>query len=295
MSEEIDMLLFQILVFLFVISYGKKSRWTKYLLIANVSGWYIWLQKNLQIPGTVGILLLELAVIFVTDVYYIWINLRQKKIKNLVKENGWLQDQICRYKSQIEQNKTYQERVYQIKHDLKNKFLGLEALLVGKKYEEIKWIIDDTLEELCIKTCIQTGNVMLDNLINCKIAYAKEKQISVDIEARIPVEDRLDTMSLVIAIGNLLDNAIEACENIPKDRRYIKIKIMQKDTRIFIEIENSFSGEIKTDKKGELITSKKYGDFHGYGVKSVKKALDNIGDFIYYIEDKKFCATVILY
>lgn len=289
------MLLFQILIFLFVISCGKKNRWIKYLLIANVSGWYIWLQMNLQIPGTAGVLLLELAVIFITDVYYIWVNLRQKKITNLDKENGWLKDQICRYKSQIEQNKTYQEKVYQIKHDLKNKFLGLDALLVEKKYEEIKQIIDGTLGELCVETCIQTGNVMLDNLINCKIAYAKEKQISVDIEARIPVEDRLDTMPLVIAIGNLLDNAIEACENIAKDRRYIKVKIIQKDTRIFIEIENSFSGEIKTDNKGELITSKKYSDFHGYGIKSVKKALGNIGDFIYYIEDKKFHATVILY
>lgn len=289
------MLLFQILVFLFVISYGKNKPWTKYLLVANACGWYIRLQKNLQMPGAVGVLLLELAVILITDIFYIWMSLRQEKAEVLKKENALLQEQISRYKSQIEQNECHQKRVCQIKHDLKNQLLGLNALLVNEEYEEVKRIIDDTLGELCANNYVQTGNVMLDNLTNCKIARAKEKQIQVEVEVRIPVEDRLDSMPLVIAVGNLLDNAIEACENVPKDKRYIKINIIQKDSRIFVDIENSFSGELKIDKNGDLITTKKCSDFHGYGIKSIKKALENIGDFIYHTEDEKFCATVILY
>lgn len=289
------MLLFQIIMFLFVIGYGKNKSWTKYLLVANACIWYFWLQKNLQSPGTAGPLLLELVIILITDIIYIWMSLRQRNEKILKKENELLQEQISRYQSQIKQNKCYQKKVCQIKHDLKNQLLGLDALLVNEKYEEVKRIIDETLGELCENASIQTGNVMLDNLTNYKIARAKEKNIPVEVEVKIPVDDRLDSMPLVVAMGNLLDNAIEACENVAEAKRYIKIKIIQKDSRIFVEIENSFSGEIKIDKNGELITIKKCSDFHGYGIKNIKKALKNSGDFIYHTEDKKFCATLILY
>lgn len=173
--------------------------------------------------------------------------------------------------------------------------MGLNTLLVKEEYKEAKRIIDDTLGELCANNYVQTGNVMLDNLTNCKIACAKEKQIPVEVEMRIPVEDRFESMPIVITVGNLLDNAIEACEKVSKENRYIKIRMIQKDSRIFVEIENSFSGEIKIDKRGNLITTKKCSDFHGYGISSIKKALGNMGDFIYRVEGEKFCATVILY
>lgn len=289
------MLLFQTLVFLFVIGYGKNKSWTKYLLIANACGWYIWLQKSLQKPGAVGVLLPELIVILITDIFYIWMRRRQKKAETLKKENALLQEQINRYQSQIEQNECHQKRVCQIRHDLKNQLWGLNGLLIKGEYEEARRIIDDTLGELCASNCVQTGNVMLDSLINGKIACAKEKGIPVEVEVRIPAEDRFDSMPLVIAVGNLLDNAIEACENVSKDKRYIKIKIIQRDSRVFAEIENSFSGEIKVDKNGELVTTKKCSDLHGYGIKSIKKALENVGDFVYHEEGEKFCATVILY
>jgi sensor histidine kinase YesM len=295
LAEEDTMLIFQLIMLILVITYGKNKTWMKYLLVVNAFGWYICLQKRLQIPNAIGFLLPELIIILLTDTLYIWMSIRHKKAKTLKKENALLQEQISRYQLQIQQNESNQKLVYRIKHDLKNQLIVLNALLVNKKYEEAKQAIADTLGELSANNCIETGNVTLDNLLNYKLAIAKEKQISVEAEMRIPIVKKLDSMWLLIVIGNLLDNAIEACENVPIKKRYIKINMIQKDSRIFLEIENTFTGEIKTDKKGHLITTKKSPDFHGYGIRSIEKSLENIGDFIYHVEDNKFMATVIIY
>lgn len=289
------MLVFQILLLIFVVSYARNKPWIKYVLIADIFVWYIRLQEKIEMPGALGLLWAEIILIFVTFVIYILFCVRQKKMDILKRENALLQEQICRYRLQVQENESYQKNVCRIKHDLKNELLGLNALLVNGEYEQAKQIIDNTLGELCARNCIQTGNVMLDGLANCKIACAEDKNIAIEVEVRIPVEERLNTMPVVVAIGNMLDNAIEACEKIPKERRYIKVKIIRKDSRIFVEVENSFSGEIRINKAGDLITTKQCADLHGHGIKSIKKALKNVGDFIYRVEDEVFYATVILY
>lgn len=114
------MLIFQILMLLLVMTYGKNKPWMKYVLVVNACGWYIWLQKKLQMPGAMGLLLPELVIILITDIFYIWMNLRQRKAEKLKKENELLQEQISRYQLQIQQNECHQKRVYRIKHDLKN-------------------------------------------------------------------------------------------------------------------------------------------------------------------------------
>lgn len=289
------MIIFQLLMLVLVMTYGKNKSWMKYVLVANAFGWYLWLQKRLQMPGAVGLLLPELFIIILTDILYIWMSLRHKKEEVLRKENALLQEQVSRYQLQIQQNENYQKRVCHVKHDLKNQLLGLNALLINEEYDEVKRIIDDTLGELSANNCVETGNAMIDNLVSYKVVIAKEKQIPVEVEMRIPITNKLESMPLVIALGNLLDNAIEACEKIPKEKRHIKVRMLQKDSRIFMEIENTFSGELKTDKRGHLVTTKECHDFHGYGIRSIEKALQNVGDFIYHVEGDKFVATVIIY
>ena len=43
-------------------------------------------------------------------------------------------------------------------------------------------------------------------------------------------------------LNNLLDNAIEACRKIEKEKRYIRLSLKRKDNFLLITVENSFDG-----------------------------------------------------
>ena len=62
-----------------------------------------------------------------------------------------------------------------------------------------------------VDTLLKTGNVSLDAILSAKIAQAKAEGIAVTVKANIPDKLTISDVELSIIIGNLLDNAIEAC------------------------------------------------------------------------------------
>lgn len=289
------MLFFQLFILIFTTIFGKNKYWVKYVLVINALVWYLWLQKRLHMPNSVGFLLLEFLIISVTDIWYIWHCIRKKRAESLEKENSILQEQMSLYQLRIQQNEDYRKRIYSIQHDLKNQLIGFHALLVNGDYDEARKSIEEELGKVSESPCPECGDLVLDHLISCKAAVAREKQIPVDINIGVSITRKPDSVKMAVAMGNLLDNAIEACEKVPKEKRYIRINMCQKDSRIFIEIENPFSGEIKIDKTGSLVTTKTNSALHGYGIRAVEKALENFGDFVYRIEGNTFFSILILY
>ena len=68
-------------------------------------------------------------------------------------------------------------------------------------------------------------------------------------------------------LGNLLENALRAVKNLPKEQRYVSvISSLLSDTIIGISVDNPFSGKIKFKRNG-LPRSSREG--HGIGLVSV--------------------------
>lgn len=289
------MLIVQILILIYVIWMGKRKSWTKYVLLGNFIIWYMYLQIVIQNPGTMGIILTEFIIIVLTDLYFLLFSIKQKKNKVLTKENAVLQEHIKMYEQQILQINMQNEQIYGIKHDLKNQFFHINTLIENKEYDKVKEILNKTLGDLSVQKYVQTGNVTFDNLINYKITCAKEQGISVESEILIPVDEIYNSSSIILILGNLMDNAIEACLKVPVKDRFITMRVIKKDSRTFIVVKNSFDGKCVVDKKGNFLTTKENAEMHGFGLKNVKRTLEDGGDFSYQIENNIFSVTVIIY
>lgn len=289
------MLIVQILILIYVIWMGKRKSWTKYVLLGNFIIWYMYLQIVIQNPGTMGIILTEFIIIVLTDLYFLLFSIKQKKNKVLTKENAVLQEHIKMYEQQILQINMQNEQIYGIKHDLKNQFFHINTLIENKEYDKVKEILNKTLGDLSVQKYVQTGNVTFDNLINYKITCAKEQGISVESEILIPIDEIYNSSSIILILGNLMDNAIEACLKVPVEDRFITMRVIKKDSRTFIVVKNSFDGKCVVDKKGNFLTTKENAEMHGFGLKNVKRALEDGGDFSYQIENNIFSVTVIIY
>lgn len=164
----------------------------------------------------------------------------------------------------------HQAELRVFRHDIKNKLLPLMALLKDGKYEKALQIMESHLNWLdeMNSNIINSGNPVVDAILQAKLHIAKDKSISLQISTKLAEEIKIDELELGIVLGNALDNAIEAVEkNTGKDNKNINLTLMSTDNRISISISNPVEKDINTEK---LITSKSDKENHGYGIKSIK-------------------------
>ena len=148
-------------------------------------------------------------------------------------------------------------------------------------------MLDDDLTN--VETVIRTGNRMADAILNSKLSLAMEKHIRVKADAKIPVTLTVPELDLCIIIGNLLDNAIDACMELPVEQRLIHIYIEMKGNFLYLSLINTAGGK----KKHSFFTTKREG--HGFGISRIDAIVKKYGGYIKRAsEDESFSTEVLL-
>jgi len=165
------------------------------------------------------------------------------------------------------------------RHDYHNHIQTLKAyrhLGETDKIDDYLNKLDDDLKT--IDTVIKTGNVMIDAVLNSKISIAKTKEIAVSAKAIVPKNLNIQEIDLCVIIGNLIDNAIEAClKQVDKNDRFIRIYIDVHKEMFYIYVANSVGGEIK--KSGRSYLSTKDSASHGFGLMRIDKIVEKYNGF----------------
>lgn len=160
------------------------------------------------------------------------------------------------------------------RHDYRHHIQTMKVHMANGEYEEIaKYLnmLDDDLTN--VETVVRTGNRMADAILNSKLSLAEEKEITVKAKAEIPAALTMSELDLSIIIGNLLDNAIEACMELPKEERLIRIYMEMKGSYLYLAMTNTASGE----KKHSFRTTK--GEGHGLGITRIDSVVKKYGGY----------------
>ena len=180
-------------------------------------------------------------------------------------------------------------------HDFHNHIGILRRLLEQREYEKAAAYLDELqgpVKEMEERSWI--GDDAIDYLINSKRAAAEEKGILFRIQAEYPKNAGIRSADLCAVLGNLLDNALEASEQVTeKEERFIKLTIRRINQMVVIKVENSFrrepvleNGILKTTKNGntagsadgasliETSANEASGGLHGWGLKSAQTAAE---------------------
>ena len=75
-------------------------------------------------------------------------------------------------------------------------------------------------------------------------------------------------------MSNLAKNAVEAVAHLTEKERKIYFLVSQGKGNLRIRMENTYTGNLKIDKNGNIRTIKKDARNHGYGVKNVMKIIE---------------------
>lgn len=174
-------------------------------------------------------------------------------------------------------------------HDFKNHMLAVNQFIQEKRNEEASEYINTYIQcVLNINQRVQSECKIIDIIVNCKIAEALEKCIDFKYEIEYIGEICIEDIDMCALLANLLDNAIEACEKMKKEKRWIGLKIKRRNEMLFIWIENSIGvGVVEQDKFFE--TSKRKKNLHGLGMKSIDNVIKKYdGHKEYMIQKDKF-------
>lgn len=182
------------------------------------------------------------------------------------------QEKNTRYHSQIAIYKMLSEQYSQterLRHDMKNHIIALSGLFQSKEWEKMGGYLKQ-LEESGLETGEDvTGNKAVDALLYQKRKRAEREKIRWECDIQIPKVCGINEFDLCVLFGNILDNALEACERLKcGECGFIKIQAKPVKKCFLLEVKNS----METDT--EEVSRKENSQEHGIG-------LLNVGDVVH--------------
>ena len=174
------------------------------------------------------------------------------------------------------------------RHDYHNHIQSVKALLSMGRQAELSEYLDNLEKDLdSIDIAIRTGNVGLDAILSSKVSIARKNNIEVNCTAKVPQNLKITDVHLCAIVGNLMDNAIEACEKMRCGAncsdsekavpRFIRVYIGLFKSQLYISVTNS-TKETKRRRVTELVTSK-LGE-HGFGLRRIDKIVEHYDGYV---------------
>lgn len=182
------------------------------------------------------------------------------------------------------------EETRKFRHDCRKHMNCMQLLLSDGKYDELNdyfMKINSDFKEF--NSGIHTGNRMIDFIAND--LQNRMKEVSIKCSGTIVDKIELPSAVLCTVFYNLLSNAMEAAEK--TDNKEVELTIKRMEKTLFVIVENDYNIE-PIMKNGDFITIKN-GAGHGYGVKNIKKSLQEVGgSYKAEYENGKFIAKIII-
>lgn len=222
---------------------------------------------------------INMVLIFIICIILIYIF---NKIVNVMTENARqkiLIKQSEYYEKQIEADRKYINNTRKIKHDMKNHMYAIRNMAKNNMSKDIITYTNDILGKIeGEKVYINTGNYLIDGILNVKFEEIKNQGIDFKYDVKIPEGIKLPEFEVITILGNLLDNAIEGVKSI-KDNRYIEVFISYKDSNLLIKIVNTFDGLVIKDNKG-FVSRKEEKIYHGIGLENVREQVEKSNGYM---------------
>lgn len=240
--------------------------------------------------GSIGILSLATVIVVVSFIGLILS--KNKMIKNEY-EFLILKEELEHQK--YEELETALEKNKELIHDTKNHYLIISEYERRRDYQKLHDYIEELKHDFIrVNPQIYTGNRIIDLILGQKKVISEQRDITFMLQvmplSKLPFKER----ELCIIFGNLLDNAIEACEKVG-GRRWISVKIEMQKKLFFIQIINTMN-EIPQKHGKRFLSTKVNKELHGFGLKSVQRIVDEYkGDILYQIENNKFIVKITFF
>ncbi|MCR4674965.1 MAG: ATP-binding protein [Lachnospiraceae bacterium] len=143
-------------------------------------------------------------------------------------------------------------------------------------------------------TSVKTGNDVLDTILTEKSIFCEYNKIHFSCIMDGQWLSFMKERDICILFGNALENAIEAVVKIENpDNRMISMRLIRRHNLLIFTCENYYNGEIQLTN-GALKTTKEEENFHGFGIRSIRRVATLYGGEATIELDELFHLSVII-
>lgn len=237
------------------------------------------------------LILVNMGCMLGADLYFLYFarfaeENNQLKVKLKLLE----QQSLLQYEFYEEQEAKYNESI-KILHDV-NKHLQMIENIYQTNQKDLAITYTQEISQMLLPLTLQeyTNNPILNVILNDKKKIAVLRDISFKLDIGIVDLSFMEPIEVTTIFGNLLDNAMEACETVEKNK-YIIIKLDKYNDFIVIKISNS-TMPIEKWHLGKPVSKK--GRNHGIGLLNVENVIKKYhGSMVLEEHDEEFSCKII--
>lgn len=224
----------------------------------------------------------------------------QGKLLELSAENKDLKYELDSYKWQMEEItkqeeeiRTLHQNTRKLKHDMRNHLLVVSSYIENEDYESARNYISDILEKLnAVRSYVETGNSLLNHILNGKLEIAREAGIDVKVEIGKVSFERMKGIDFSAVFSNAIDNAIE--RELQEDKKELVIRVYDNKGYDAFSVKNRIAKSV-LEANPNLESTKSDASKHGFGVKQIKEIVEGYEGFTdFYEEDGMFIVNVFV-
>lgn len=237
--------------------------------------------------STVLVLYLHLFSI-VASIMGLFVEFYQLAYQTVKSERDIMKQLLYQEAAQYQREKETIDMINVKCHDLKHQLHVLEQQYGKDKMKDMRRAIDG------YDSFFRTGCLALDTVLAMKNYNCESKHIQFTCMADGEKLNFLMEEDIYSLFGNILDNAIEAVELLPGEKRIISLTVEEKNNFIFIHCENYFAVQPEF-MDGLPKTTKLDKAYHGFGSCSIQMIADRYdGGCTFKTDDGIFYTDVVL-
>lgn len=179
-------------------------------------------------------------------------------------------------------------------HDYKNQLICIQGMLANGKIEEtVEYITNLTGNLVKDMDVVHTNNAVVDAVINQKYRFAQMKDITLIMMVSDLSDLAVSEEDLVTVLSNILDNAIEACDNLIENK-ILKLKITTENQQLLISAQNPIIEPIQI-VNNKIVTTKADKKEHGIGLLNIFSVVEKYnGTYAIKCKNGWFYLTVLI-
>ena len=261
------------------------------LLLFLQYNFYLRIPGNAQPLSVFFIICYSLMILANLLLFYIIDSLQEgiEKETEIKAAENIIQKQSEQYSQLLE----HKDKLLEIRHNQKNFILGISSAIKNGNYDEALSHLNQEYETINRDSHLfhSEANIIY-SIINSKNDVAKKNNVEIDFSYRDMKAINISHIDFAIILGNILDNAIEACSKVDNAKRIITVYLDMPGENIILNVKNPTTKDVDTTS---LKTTKNFAWQHGFGIISTKSLVKKYnGEIAFSCKNKEFQAAILL-
>ena len=180
-------------------------------------GWFDSI-RNTDSSGRTLFFIIVICACILSDIGLFAAVMRISQRSQLAAENSMLSAQVDSQEKHYQDLTSQYESIRRMRHDIANHLNAMESLMASGRNTEAQEYLQELNSTPIDSTLGMCEHPVVDAFLHNKIGAARASGVEVEASIDLPADVPVSNVDLIRIFGNLLDNALEACSDIPSPK-----------------------------------------------------------------------------